>query len=183
MLMRKEYLKIAREAVALHFKDKVVDKEAFYRNFSELKEQGATFVTLTKKGELRGCIGSIVPHRDLLTDLIENAKSAAFKDPRFAPLNEDELQEIKIEVSLLSLPELVNYVDVNDLKSKIKVGKHGVIIKQAHQQATFLPQVWEQLPTFELFFSHLGNKAGLNSRYLESHPEVWTYEVNKIKED
>jgi len=181
--MKKEYLNIAREAIASSFSNKSLNKDVFLRNFSELNEQGATFVTLTKNGELRGCIGSIVAHRNLLDDLIENARSAAFKDPRFPPLREDELKDITVEVSLLSPPKLLDYKDVNDLKAKIKVGQHGVIIKQAYHQATFLPQVWEQLPHFEEFFSHLGNKAGLSASYLQEHPEVWVYEVSKIKED
>lgn len=147
-----------------------------------LAEKRATFITLTQNGTLRGCIGSILPYRTLLDDLVHNAKAAAFSDPRFAPLSEQELDSTKIEVSLLTVPQSVEYRDSNDLASKIRPGRDGVILNLDGYQATFLPQVWEQLSDFASFFGHLCQKAGLGSNCVEQHPEIRTYQVEKIKE-
>ena len=147
-----------------------------------MSEKRATFVTLNEYGELRGCIGSLEPHRTLLDDLVSNAKAAAFHDPRFMPLDKSEFDKIEIEVSILSVPKLLEYDSIDDLKSKVKVGTDGIVLKHYGYQATFLPQVWEQLPTFELFFAHLCQKAGLAPNCLEEHPQIEIYQVEKIKE-
>lgn len=147
-----------------------------------LEEEGAVFVTLTLNGNLKGCIGSLVAHRKLYEDIIYNARSAAFRDPRFNPLSKEEFREVKIEVSILSKPENLDYDNTDDLKRKIKIKEDGVVLKIGNNQATFLPQVWEQLPTFELFFSHLCQKAGLMENCLDLHPEISTYHVAKYKE-
>lgn len=180
--MKEVLLSLARAAIKSSFLNSKVDT-SFVEEYPELKEEGASFVTLTQDGQLRGCIGSIIAHRPLVDDIIHNARSAAFKDPRFVPLREDELEMTKIEVSLLTLPQALEYKDRADLKSKIRVGIDGVILKQENYQATFLPQVWEELGEFELFFSHLCQKAGLDSGCLESHPEIYTYQVEKVKEN
>lgn len=177
------YLSIAREAILKRFSRLELDKKALLSAHPELSEPKATFVTLTRHGQLRGCMGSLVAHRPLLDDLISNAQSAAFNDPRFLPLTPAEFTEIKIEVSLLSEPKLVPYTDKADLKSRIHVGTDGVILRVGNYQATFLPQVWEELNDFETFFAHLGIKAGIGNDPLEYHPEIYTYQVEKIKED
>jgi len=179
----KAYLKIARDAIQSHFLGESLNKESLIVKFPELKEQGASFVTLTIDGQLRGCIGSIIAHRRLLDDIISNALSSAFKDPRFPPLSEKELKEVKVEVSILTPALKVEYTDLYDLKRQIHVQKDGVIIKQGDKQATFLPQVWDELPSFDLFFAHLGQKAGLGRDYLTDFPEVKTYQVKKVKEE
>ncbi len=179
----REYLKIAREAIKSHFLGESLNRDFLLDEFPELKNEGASFVTLTQNGQLRGCIGSIIAHRPLLDDIIGNAISSAFKDPRFAPLSEDEFKNTRVELSILTVPKVLNYRDIDDLKSKIHVGVDGVIIKQAYHQATFLPQVWEELNSFELFFAHLGQKAGLGRDYLNDFPEVKTYQVEKLKEE
>ena len=148
-----------------------------------LDEKGAAFVTLTTEDEnLRGCIGSTVAHRRLYEDVIENARSAAMKDPRFLPVKEKELDKLHVEVSLLTPAKPLEYSSIEDLKSKINVGEDGVILKYGNYQATFLPQVWEQLPTFELFFSHLCNKAGMKEGCLEQKPNISVYQVEKYEE-
>ncbi len=149
--------------------------------YPELNEQRATFVTLNLNGNLRGCIGSLLPQRSLFDDLVHNAKAAAFEDPRFPPLTTEEFNNIDIEISILTIPTLLKYTDINDLKNKLRVGIDGVILKDGAYQATFLPSVWEQLPTFELFFSHLCNKARLNQNCLENHPQIYIYQTKKIK--
>lgn len=158
-----------------------IDTNTLLQTYPELCKPKATFVTLTLDGRLRGCIGSLVAHQSLLEDLIHNAKAAAFDDPRFYPLSKEEFLHVSIEVSLLSSPEPLHYEDIEDLKSKICVGEDGVILQKKGRKATFLPQVWEQLPTFEQFFGQLCQKAGLEASCLETHPEIWTYKVQKVK--
>ncbi len=177
------YLQIAKAAIQSHFDGTIIDKSALLKEYPQLGIKQATFVTLTLNGQLRGCIGSLMPDRPLIDDLISNAKSAAFHDPRFLPLDLDEFNDIEIEVSLLSQPKLVSYADKAHLKSLIHIYKDGVILRHGNHQATFLPQVWDELKDFESFFSHLGMKAGIGSDPLAYHPVVYTYQVEKIKED
>jgi hypothetical protein len=179
--MNEQILNLAKTAIQSHLTHKKIplmfDLVSKYPNFSK---QTATFVTLKINGNLRGCIGSLIAHRTLYDDLVSNAIAAAFKDPRFKPLSLEEFQHINIEVSLLSQPVIVNYKDIEDLKSKIKVGVDGIILKKDQYQATFLPQVWEELNDFDLFFTHLCNKAGLNKNCLNSYPQIYKYQVKKI---
>ena len=185
--MKKEVLlKLARaaiaEAVGIPY---TLDLDDMMEENPWLQKEGACFVTLTI-GEhelLRGCIGSIVAHRPLYEDLIHNAKSAALNDPRFPSLTQDEFEKITVEVSILTPPQKVEYSAIDDLKSKIRVGTDGVILKHdASHQATYLPQVWEQLPDFESFFMHLCMKAGMGMECLAFHPEIHTYQVEEYKE-
>jgi len=180
--MKEVLLSLARASIKSRFLDGHVETASLVEEYPELEEPGASFVTLTQDGQLRGCIGSIIAHRSLLEDIIENAQSAAFRDPRFMPLKEEELARTRIEVSLLTPPELLEYTDLDELKSKVRVGIDGVILKHGNNQATFLPQVWEELPDFDLFFEHLCQKAGLLHSCLESHPQIHVYQVDKIKE-
>ena len=149
-----------------------------------LLQKGAVFVTLNTKSNhnLRGCIGSIIAHQRLIDDLIQNAKSAAFSDPRFHPLSKDEFDNITIEVSLLTPPQEVMYSDIDDLKQKLRPNIDGVIIKDGMHQATFLPQVWQELPTFEMFMAHLCQKAGIFTNCLNNHPTIYTYQVQEYGE-
>jgi len=159
---------------------KIPLKNEVAKKFPEFVLPKATFVTLKQNGRLRGCIGSLVAHRELYDDLIYNAQSAAFNDPRFKPVTQDELDSITLEVSLLSDPVLVKYTDIKDLKSKIQIGIDGIILKFGNKQATFLPQVWEDLQDFDIFFEHLCKKAGLSGDCLNEHPEIYKYQVEKI---
>ena len=183
--VKKTLLALARasiaEAVGLTY---TLDLDALLEENPWLEEDGASFVTLTTSGErLRGCIGSIIAHQKLYEDIIYNAKSAAMHDPRFPSLTQKEFDGITVEVSILSEPELLEYDSIDDLKSKIRVGIDGVVLKHSVYQATFLPQVWDQLPTFELFFSHLCQKAGMEADCLSRIPEILTYQVEEYKED
>ena len=152
--------------------------------YPELKENGAVFVTLNtkEKGELRGCIGSLQAYQPLYKDIISNAQSAALRDPRFRPLSLEEFEHISIEVSILSKPETLHYSDISDLKNKIRPLKDGVVLKHHGHQATYLPQVWEQLPLFDDFFASLCQKAGLTSDCLSQHPDIAVYQVKEYKE-
>ena len=160
------------------------DLEAALKQYPQLKEKGASFLTLTTEPneQLRGCIGSLEAYQPLYKDIISNAQSAAMRDPRFNALTPEELDRIKIEVSLLSPPQKVSYEDIADLKSKITPYEDGIVLKLGGHQATYLPQVWEQLPQFESFFSSLCQKAGLNGNCLSQHPEISRYHVKKYKE-
>ena len=180
--MQNVILDIAKNAIKDGFSHtSTLDTKALLEHHPEFAKPKATFVTLTLDHQLRGCIGSLIAHRPLLDDLIHNAQAAAFDDPRFYPLSPEEFSRVHIEVSLLSEPEPIMYDNSDDLKSKVIVGEDGIILQKGSRKATFLPQVWEQLPTFELFFSHLCQKAGLESGCLESHPDIWHYKVQKVK--
>lgn len=175
-------LDIAKKSIEEKFDSSIkINKEQLLKDFPFLAQNGATFVTLTLNNQLRGCIGSLQAHRPLLDDLISNAFAAAFEDPRFYELTLDEFKKVKIEISILSTPVEVIYTDIEDLKTKIKPNIHGVILQKDGRRSTFLPQVWEQLPTFEEFFSHLCYKGSFEPNCLEFHPHVFTYEVKKIK--
>ncbi len=180
----KHYMvEIAKEAIREVFEKRpIIDRDKLLREHPELAQKGAAFVTLEKRHSLRGCIGSLIAHRMLLDDLIENAKAAAFNDPRFPPLTKEEFEDpgLTVEISLLSEPKPLAYTDIDDLRRKIKQGYHGVILKLGASQATYLPQVWEQLPDFDAFFATLCQKAGLPGNCLQSHPEIYIYHAEKI---
>ena len=186
--MKKEVLlKLARaaigEAVGVPYP---VDLDEMLRENPWLEELGASFVTLNMKSDdmLRGCIGSIHAHRPLYEDIIHNANSAALKDPRFPSLSAEEFDKIIVEVSILTEPQELNYTSIEDLKSKVRVGIDGVILKNgSYHQATYLPQVWDQLPDFEAFFGYLCQKAGMDSGCLTLHPQIFTYQVEEYKEE
>ena len=152
--------------------------------YHELKESGAAFVTLYTKenGALRGCIGSLQAYQPLYKDIISNAQAAALRDPRFNPLTLEELDHITVEVSILSEPQTLHYSNIDDLKKKITPLKDGVILTLNKQKATYLPQVWEALPTFDDFFASLCQKAGLSRDCLLQHPNISTYQVRDYKE-
>lgn len=181
---KKVLLDLARESIAEKLTGKkIIDKEALLAKYSWLKEKGAAFVTLNENRMLRGCIGSIIAHQALVDDIISNAKSAAFADPRFPSLRADEFDKIEIEISLLTPPKEMPYIDKADLKNKIRPGIDGIILRLGNYQATYLPSVWEQLPDFEAFFATLCQKAGLAGNCLDAHPVIYTYEAQKIEEE
>ena len=145
--------------------------------------QRATFVTLTIDGQLRGCIGTLTAIDSLAEGIRRNAINAAFNDPRFNSLTPDEFKKIVIEVSILSEPKPLEYTDGDDLISKLRVNVDGVIIRSGSASATFLPQVWEQLPYAEQFLGHLCMKAGLSADTWKSGElEVHTYQVQYFEE-
>lgn len=147
-----------------------------------LAEQGACFVTLTQYGELRGCIGTLEPHRSLLDDVKSNAVSAAVRDPRFAPLSTAELGITRIEVSLLSATEPMTFVDEDDALAQLRPGVDGVVFEYRYHRSTFLPQVWEQLPTPQTFIAHLKRKAGLPEEFWADGITLARYTVTKVSE-
>ena len=149
----------------------------------EFQQHRGTFVTLHKNGQLRGCIGSLTATEPLADSVRHNAINAAFRDPRFPPLSGEELAEVDIEVSILSEPQPLAYEDGNDLISKLRVNVDGVILRKGSYSATFLPQVWQQLPNPKDFLSHLCRKAGLPpDAWQTSKLEISTYQVEYFEE-
>lgn len=147
-----------------------------------LLEQGACFVTLTQDQQLRGCIGTLEAHRSLLEDVKANARSAAFRDQRFSPLTLAELDYTEIEVSLLSATQAMQCSDEADALAQLQPGIDGVVLEFGHCRATFLPQVWEQLPDAAEFMTHLKLKAGLPSDFWAEGLKLSRYSVTKWKE-
>lgn len=146
-------------------------------------EKRGTFVTLTTRGNLRGCIGHIIPQESLIDGIRENAINAAFRDPRFSPLTRDEWKNVQVEISILTEPKPLAYTGGKDLLNKLRPGVDGVIIKKGFHQSTFLPQVWEQLPDKKAFLNHLCLKAGLSGNAWETGDlEVSTYQVQAFEE-
>ena len=147
-----------------------------------LRQNGATFITLTKDGALRGCIGSLEAARPLGDDTAENAIAAAFRDPRFPPMSATEWPGIKVEVSLLSAPKPMRFADEADLVAQIRPGEDGIILECDGRRATFLPQVWESIPDKRQFLGELVRKAGLPADLRLGRCRVWRYKVTKWKE-
>ena len=142
-----------------------------------------TFVTLKIHGQLRGCIGNLTSTESVLDGIKQNAINAAFHDPRFSPLSDDELDQTEIEVSILTDPRPMEYRNGQDLIKKLQINVDGVLIRKGRASATFLPQVWEQLPRPEDFLGHLCMKAGLPSdAWKGSDLEILTYQVQYFEE-
>src|SRR5512135_3871691 len=131
-----------------------------------LKAPGASFITLTVRGELRGCIGALEPYQPLAWDVREHALAAALEDLRFPPVGPDELDRIDIEISRLTFPHPLEYRDAEDLVDKLHPNVDGVILRDGFRRATFLPQVWEKLPDKAEFLSNLCAKMG-------AAPDAW----------
>lgn len=130
-----------------------------------LSEPGAAFVTITEDGSLRGCIGSIQPTRSLRDDVVHNACSAAFHDPRFPPLRAQDVPRVRLEVSVLSATSPLPASTRAGLIGQLRPHTDGLILGWHGHRATFLPQVWEQLPEPDDFVDHLLRKAGLRSDF------------------
>lgn len=150
----------------------------------DFQESRGTFVTLTIDGQLRGCIGSLETTESILEGVRHNAVNAAFSDPRFPKLEAEELDKIEIEVSILTDPQPLEYRDGKDLLSKLRPHVDGVILSKGSASATFLPQVWKQLPQPDKFLSHLCRKAGLPANEWEKGElEILTYQVQYFEEE
>jgi AmmeMemoRadiSam system protein B/AmmeMemoRadiSam system protein A len=147
-----------------------------------LLEPGASFVTLTRRGELRGCVGSLEAHRPLGTDVRENALAAAFRDPRFMPLSRAEFDDVRVEVSLLSPTETLAVASEADALAVLRPNVDGVVFEYGHHRSTFLPQVWEQLPDPAEFLAYLKRKAGLPMDFWAEQVRLSRYTVTKWKE-
>lgn len=179
---REALLKLARSAIT-----SALDRSAKLKKPDDLTpvmtEKRGCFVSLHKSKMLRGCIGIIEPEKPLVAAVEENARHAAFRDPRFAPLQFDELDQVDIEISVLGVPQPLNFKGPEDLKAKLKPGIHGVILSRGPRKATFLPQVWGQLPSPEAFLEHLCLKASLKKDdWKDEQTRIEVYEVEYFSE-
>lgn len=172
-------LRLARDAIEITLGNPVLEGE----KPAWLQQAGATFVTLTQQNELRGCIGTLEAHRPILQDVQSNAVAAAFRDPRFAPLRSYELDKTRVEVSLLSEMQPLQFAVERDALHQLLPGVHGVVFEYGRYRSTFLPQVWEQLPSVREFMAHLKQKAGLPPDFWAEGVRLSTYTVAKWKED
>jgi AmmeMemoRadiSam system protein A len=181
---RKYLLDLARNTIISRSKKVLLTEKEISNLPDELKENRGCFVTLTINKQLRGCIGYILPISPLYQTVIENAYNAAYGDPRFSPVKKDEIEKLNIEISVLTIPEKVKYCDKNDLLCKINSLEDGIIIKKGFSGATFLPQVWEQLPNKEEFLNQLCLKAGLCFNEWENGSlDVEKYNVEAFEEE
>lgn len=150
---------------------------------SALDAPGATFVTLTLDGRLRGCIGSLEARRPLRDDCVANARAAALRDPRFSPVSRREYDGLQIEVSVLSKPEPMRVASEDDALAQLRPGTDGVLLEAGRHRATFLPQVWEQLPEPRAFMTALKRKAGLPERSWDDSVRLSRYTVRAYEEE
>jgi AmmeMemoRadiSam system protein A len=181
---QKVLLRMAREAMERGVKGEelpLLDQSSLP---ASLREEGSSFITLTVRGQLRGCIGSLEPYQSLAEDVREHAVAAALKDPRFPAVKEDELNGIQIEVSRLTRPIPLEYKDASDLVSKLRPCVDGVILRDGvHRRATFLPQVWEKIPDPAEFLNNLCYKMGVqHDLWRSKHFDVLTYQVEEFQE-
>jgi AmmeMemoRadiSam system protein B/AmmeMemoRadiSam system protein A len=169
-------LGIARGAL----EEKLLGKTAQVFDAPWLKTPGATFVTLLKNGELRGCIGSLRAAKPLGEDVAENALGAAFRDPRFPALTAEEWPQCRVEVSLLGAPRRLSFADEADLLRQILPGEDGLILESEGRRATFLPQVWQGVPDKQAFLGQLLRKAGLAADTPLARCAIFRYRVIKF---
>jgi len=182
----KQYLlKLARRAIKKYFQDKGVLQIEEDNLPQTLKEKRGIFVTLWKNRQLRGCIGNLENKKPIYQSVIDNSLASALIDPRFMVLKKDELNDIKIEISILSeLKKIPNFASSNSFLKYLNKYQPGILIKKGAYQATFLPQVWEELTSAETFISHLCEKAGLDKNEWEKmNLEVYGYTAEVFKEE
>ncbi|MEO8542943.1 MAG: AmmeMemoRadiSam system protein A [Betaproteobacteria bacterium] len=171
-------LPIARAAIAQALgRTHAVDTSAPW-----LQKNGATFVTLMLHGQLHGCIGSLQSWRPLAEDVQANAVAAATRDPRFAPLTAAQFDQTQISVSLLSPMQPLPFASQADALAQLRPGIDGIVLQFDGHRGTFLPQVWEQLPTADTFMAQLIRKAGLPADFWSDRIRLQRYSVAKWEE-
>lgn len=180
---RKLLLDLARKTVVAAAKRTRLPEVDAAKVSEKLRQRRACFVTLTRQGDLRGCIGSIFPAEPLCEAVVGRAASAATDDPRFAPVEPSELDQVHIEISVLTVPQRLEFSSPEDLLEKLRPNVDGVVLRVAGREATFLPQVWEQLPDQEAYLGHLSQKAGLSpTAWRRPEAMVLTYQVEAFAE-
>ena len=176
-------LRLAREAMERGVKSEDLPPLDPSSMPASLRAEGSSFITLTVRKQLRGCIGSLDPYQSLAEDVREHAAAAALRDPRFPAVREDELTEIQIEISRLTRPMPLPYQDADDLLSKLRPHVDGIILRTDPHRATFLPQVWEKISDPAEFLNNLCYKLGLDpDLWRREHLEVLIYQVEVLHE-
>jgi uncharacterized protein len=178
---KKTLLRLAYNAIETHLNPSNPSAFDLQSLPSALQKLGVSFVTLYNGDQLRGCIGALTPELPLAEDVCIHAVAAATKDFRFPPVQLDEIPQLRIEISILSNPQPVDYQDADDLIRKLRPGIDGVIIERGNHRATFLPQVWKKIPEPERFLEMLCEKAFLPPDAWKSKDvQVSTYQVLSI---
>jgi AmmeMemoRadiSam system protein A len=176
-------LQLARQALEAAVQGKKLAPLKMETFSERLRQPGASFVTLTKHGNLRGCIGALEPYQPLAEDVREHAVAAALDDYRFPKVQPSELPSIAIEISRLTMPTPLSYQTPDELLSKLRPGVDGVILRDGSRRATFLPQVWEKLPDPHDFLDHLCAKMGAPEDLWQRQPlDVAVYQVEEFHE-
>ncbi len=179
---QKRLLHIARESI----RHGLLEAEPLHVDLHDqppaLHEPRATFVTLNILNELRGCIGELEARHPLAISVARNAFHSAFADPRFPPLHEREFPSIRLHISMLTAPDLLDIRSEDDLLEILRPGVDGLIIEEGTRRATFLPSVWESLPKPQDFLLHLKLKAGLPADYWSDTVRAWRYRAESIEE-
>jgi AmmeMemoRadiSam system protein A len=176
-------LKLARHSIELAASHQPLPELVLSEYSAQLQQEGASFVTLTEYGELRGCIGALEPYQALVQDVCEHAAAAAMDDYRFTPVSPDEAAQLVIEISRLTIPQPLPYRQPAELLACLKPDVDGVILRDGIRRATFLPQVWEKLPDPAAFLSHLCQKMGAPSDlWRRKILQVFTYQVEEFEE-
>lgn len=179
---KKFLLSLARQTLNSYLKDGKKPEVNAKLNEKLKKVQGC-FVTLDSNGQLRGCIGHILPQEELYNCVIDNAVNAAVNDHRFKPVAYEESKSLGIEVSVLTVPKKLSYDSPEELLSKLRPMVDGVVIKSGWHQSTYLPQVWDSFPNKESFLSSLCVKGGASSDcWKDLNTEVYTYQANVFHE-
>ena len=179
--LKEYYSDLIKELCRLSIKSRLQQMHEKVNYPLVLDEPGACFVTLETEGTLRGCIGSIIAYRSLIEDLLANAQKAAFSDPRFKPVTNEEFEKLDIAVSILSSPKAIKFENEEDLLNQLEPDIDGLIIKDGKYQAVFLPSVWEQLPDKKEFLNALKLKAGLPAEHFSKTFEAYRFATVYIK--
>ena len=181
---QKYLLSLSRRSIQKYLKDGsllIIEQDSLPSDF--LRDKRGVFVTLTINNELRGCIGNLEPEKPIYQAVIDNSLAAAFYDPRFPPLTIPELAKAKIEISILGPLKKLQFSAAGQFVNYLKQKKPGIFIKKGFNQATFLPQVWLELPKPEEFLQQLCLKAGLDrNSWQDLGLEIYEYEVEKFQE-
>ena len=179
--LQNRLLALARAVLENRLLDCRHDLESY--RCAEFENRRGLFVTLMQQGRLRGCVGQIEAENTIYDNTIRLTKSAAFKDCRFSPLTEEELQRTTIEISLLTKPRELTGDDIRQKIGRIRPYIDGVILKSGRRNSTFLPQVWESIATPEEFVGELCRKAGLSKDYWQNQTvELSVYQVEHFRE-
>jgi AmmeMemoRadiSam system protein A len=180
---RSSLLQLARNEITNAVEKKPLSRITVSDYSPILQAIGASFVTLTLNGNLRGCIGTLHAHQPLVLDVVEHAVAAALEDYRFEPVKPRELANLTIEISVLSNPIMLKFFSPEELLEQLVPGEDGVILKSRWNQATYLPQVWKQLPDKRAFLSHLCEKMGAPGEcWKDASIQVYTYQVEEFME-
>ena len=182
-LHKSQLLQLARQSIE-HGLSMGIPVAATAKEFhQELQQPGAAFVTLHKNKILRGCVGTLEAHQPLICDIANNAFAAAFRDPRFPQVTDDELTQLQLEISVLTPKEPIAFNSESELLEAIEPNVDGIILQDGHLRSTFLPSVWQQLPDKHDFLHHLKLKAGMASDHWSLTLKAFRYRTISFEDE